>query len=365
MTKKQPKESVNRALEQLYKDTWRDLSAEGYQDAMVKLRKTNANLARRLERQLAPFLRDKIFRRRRVDWVNTSHGLRARLDLLSENPRLTQDVRVVRKVLSIPDDQVKPTKGDPLWKELAAVVKPALVKREVEGIMAARWHIVHVQEAGSEKVSYDEDTAHLLSESMFKTAVASAHVPFTDEGVPSWLGELPSGLAPYDGSGAPLDWAVGRLVERHRLPWSVDLRLTFYILTENSDYLTNIELLSVSSSYSYYRPYETYAHTVSVDGIDEFVTKENWMHLWQRYIEPMQRHLWQERGQAPHGRRTVDISLLRIVLPIYESMVTKGIGIKDILANQGEDWDEKLWDMDQEAIRRAMKDLERLLTPKA
>jgi len=365
MKTEKSKEIVEQALKQLYGDGMRDLTSEGYQEALSKLRAVDLASARRVERALATFLKDRIFPLRKRDWVKTSQGLRARLALLPENPYVRQDVKIVRDMLGIPDNQIKPVPGDPLWKDVSRHTNPENVKRVTEEIMAARWHAVHIQEANSEKISQEEETAGIISEPMFRSAVASAHVDLTHTRITAWLREAPSGPPPYDSSAVPLDWAVARMVERHRLPWSAVSPLTFYTLTENSEHVAKIAFLSVTTSYPYYRPHETDALTLSVEGIDEYITQDDWDNVWVRYIKPMQELQWNKRGMMPKGRRTVDILRLGKLLPLYVRKIKDKTGIKQLLENPGDEFDKRVFDMDQETIRRTIRELERLLRPKA
>jgi hypothetical protein len=60
------------ALAVLYGSDPRDLTAEGYQEAISDLRKRDPNLARRVERALAPNLEQEIFPLRGRKWHETS-----------------------------------------------------------------------------------------------------------------------------------------------------------------------------------------------------------------------------------------------------------------------------------------------------
>ncbi len=77
---------IGKALEALYGDGIRDLTAEGYIEAIGHLRKADPAAARRVERLLAPMLKEKLFLRRSRAWHETSEGTRARVVLLPGNP---------------------------------------------------------------------------------------------------------------------------------------------------------------------------------------------------------------------------------------------------------------------------------------
>jgi hypothetical protein len=361
-----PTESRNvaeRALESLYANGGRDLTPEGYQEALAKLRKANPTLAHQVERSLSPFLAEKVFPRRRVKWADTSQGLRARLALLPDNPHVSEDVRMARRVLGIPANQVKPGPSDPVWGTISSAIKDQRKVRKIaQGNLAGFWHQTHVQEARG--IPAERAPDGLISKVMHKSAKASAHARLDGEDVPAWLRRPPSGPPPYDNSAAPLDWITGRVVERHCLPWHAALPLTFYILTENPDWLANIELFSVTISHPQYRPYGVQALHISIEGIDEFVTKEDWELLWKRHLKPYQQRLWRDRGAAPSGRRAVDVSRLRELMPLYRLMVTEKASVRDFISHYAEGGVEVGRELvDQESARRTLTRIETLLSP--
>ena len=144
-------------LEALYGEGLRDLTFYGYTRASQQLRNDDPAMARRVDRRLDPFLRTKVFPRRRREWQETSEGTRARLALLAENPHLERDVRDVRSVLGVPDSQVRVLEGDDLWNQAAEVVRPECVRQEVERQLVGGWHLIHLQAALGREL--DEDIA--------------------------------------------------------------------------------------------------------------------------------------------------------------------------------------------------------------
>ncbi len=358
------KEKIKRALSKLYGRGVRDLTPEGYREALSRLKTSNPNVARQVERALEPYLKEKVFPRRKVSWLNSSQGLRARLALLTENPHFQADVKIVRKALGIPRDQIKPNEDDPLWKEIAsAKIKPNSIRKVWEGNLAGWWHGAHTLLAvGKKDKLSDEELYGPLQETMRLSANKSAQVLFTSKDVPGWLKQKPLGPPPHDSDGAPLDRAVGRLVERHRLPWHAGLPLTFYVITENPEWVKDIELLSVSRSYSHYRPYETSAVGITLEGIDEFITVEDWQGLWERYIKPVQEDAWREKAMKPQGRRAVDPERLKKFLPLYRRTIRSQTSVRGLLSKAAS-LNKFYIDQDQETIRRALKDIERLLYP--
>ncbi|MFC1953993.1 hypothetical protein ACFLU7_00345 [Chloroflexota bacterium] len=282
-------EKENQALDQLYGSGVRDLTPEGYREALSRLKASDPTAARQVERILEPYLKEKIFPRKNIGWVNSSQGLRARLALLPGNPYLKTDIKDVRRVLGIPKEQIKPNEDDPLWKEIASSkIKPKSIRKVWEGNVVGMWHNAHTSLAsGNKDVLIDEESHGLLQATMRLSAIKSARVQFTGKDVPEWLKQIPTGEPPYDSTGAPLYRAVGRLLERHRLPRRAASALTAYVLTENPEWIKDIELFSVSTSYSYYRLYETNANSITVEGIDEFVTLKDWQRLWELYVKPI------------------------------------------------------------------------------
>ncbi|MSQ40944.1 MAG: hypothetical protein EXR55_04675 [Dehalococcoidia bacterium] len=68
----------------------------------------------------------------------------------------------------------------------------------------------------------------------------------------------------YANPAVPMDWAAGRLVERHRLPWHVAAPLTFYVLSRDPDWITRLKPLSVAVNYEDDPSSDPGAFTVSV-----------------------------------------------------------------------------------------------------
>jgi len=255
------------ALRALYGDGLRDLTRDGYQEELRRLRKQNPNLSRQVERILRPYLEKRVFPRRQIEWPATSIGTRARLALLPENPHVHEDALVVRAVLGIPDDQVQADEGSIAWKHLQDFLTPQAARRVAEGSLALSWLHVHIQTAiGQTVLSEDVET---LPPAMQESAVRSAKVKLASADIPNWLQLPPSGPAPYNQDASPIEWATGRLVECHRLPWSIALALTFYVLTLDNHRLSGLEPLQVSINYGDEATRDPDAFTVAVHGIGE------------------------------------------------------------------------------------------------
>ena len=346
--------AIEEALHALYGEGLRDLSPGGYGAALGELRKVNPNLASRAERVLEPYLAKHVFPRRRRQWHDTSEGMRARLELLPGNPHFDVDVKTVREALGIPKGQTQAFAEDSDATEVAVSPPAEVMRRGTDRHLAGIWMYLH-------KAAAQGDTPHIdlvdeLRQDLRESAVASAQVRI-DLAPVDWLRETPRGPAPYDGFGAPLEWATGRLIERHRLPWKAAIPVMLHVLTLDPAWITELEPLHVDIIHS--DPASSSADpesfTVSLKGIDEYVTREDWERVWTDFVHPWQEHIWSKRGGTAKGRRR-DVRRLREFLPVYRDMVGLSLSKSDVVARAH-------GDSDQETIRRAMSDLQSLLRP--
>lgn len=360
MEKKRATESLDeaKALEILYGCNIRDLTASGYTDAMKKLRRADAALARRVERILAPILERRFFPRRKRKWYETSEGTRVRLALLSQNPYVRTDVKVVREILGIPHGHVTATEEHPLWDILESVVRPEGIRRVIEGNLASEWLHIHRMAASALPVEMGE--VELLSGEMSESAVACARRDLSTAEAPEWLRRRVDDIEPCEQKGAPLDWAVRRLLKRHRLPGHVLTPITFFILTQDHSWLEGLNPLSIIVRRNEDSG-DQESFDITVRRIDEFLTKDDWDRIWTNHVKPRQASLWERRGMKPHGRRTLEIDRLKRVLPLYQRMIKEHLQIKDLLRYPLDDL--TMDDLDQESVRRALFDLEAVLTP--
>ena len=350
---------VHEALHILYGNEGRDLTPEGYVKAMHQLRRKGAAQARRVERILAPILKERLFRRRQIEWYDTSEGTRVRLLLLPDNPHIQADVDTIRHVLGIPNGHIYVTENDPLWQQLEASVKPEEVRRVVEGNLAGWWLHTHMKVALGQKV--DETDKEMLSAELLESAVLSATHYLRSDSTPDWIRQPVNESIPSISRLAPIEYCASRLAERYNLPPHSVRSLNFYILTQDPSWITGIDPIVVDISYAD-EPGGHDRFTVCLKGVDEFITKKDWDHVWMDYVRPRQQHLWTQRGMDPQGRRTVDIGRLKRALPLYREMVVNNIGINELLRQPIEDLSQEDWE--QEAIRAAIHDLEKVLAPK-
>ena len=292
--KAEKKARLEDALNELYGgDRVRDLTDEGYRRAITKLRRSNPTRARQVERILAPFFGRRVFPRRSIPWQSSSMGTRARLALLPQNPHLQADLQIVRTVIGVPDGQIQATDAHPLWRRLEGVVQPKAIRRAVEGLLAGPWLHVHRQEAqrgvvdgpGAQRSIPDAPEFDLPAE-LRDTAVASAWVDLSGNEMPEWLRRSPDMVESPGLLEAPIDWASAALLERHHLPKRLAGPMTACVLTMNLDWIASLEPLEVEvthpgGSYTLSRNF-----TVAVRGLDEYVTKADWVRVWEAYVKP-------------------------------------------------------------------------------
>ena len=355
------------ALKLLYgKKGIRDLRPRKWQEALSKLRKESRALSHQVERSLDQVLKKNVFPRRARKWQVTSEGSRARIALLPHNPHVQQDVLAIRDVLGIPDDQIDSTGAEAVLPEISDLDEH--VQNDfAQSLLANAWLVVHSLEAAGGMAP--EDVQQLLPRPLADTAIGAAHMSLAATSSPDWLKKPPNDPPPYDGSGGPIHWAVGRLLERHRLPLQVATYLTIYVLTLNVSRITGLEHIPINVKLKIDPSGATDWFSVTISGLDEYTTREDWERLWLKYVVPEQERLWDLRGMKPHGKRGVDLPRLRRVVPLYRKMVTLGLELKEALVK---DWSqvpgaEAISDVlesdDQAPIRDAVRDLRELLAP--
>lgn len=353
---------VERALEVLYGGGIRNLTAEGYNEAMRKLRKVDPSTARWVERMLGNVLSTRAFPRRGRLWYETSEGIRARLALLPGNPHVELDVRAIREALDIPKGQIHTTEDDPLWKDASALIKPQAVRRVVEGNLVGAWLHLHRLAVWGKLPEEKEGKINILPASLKKSAVNSARTRLDTARIPEWLRVTRQKRKSQHWVAAPIDLAATMLAQRHRIPLRLITSLTYYILTLDPSWITDLQPIEVVVAHSE-SDADPVAFTVTVKGIDELITKADWERIWSHYIKPRQDGIWRQRGMRPQGRRTVDIERLKKMLPLYRRIVLEGVREKYYFREVPEDWGERDLALDQETIRQAIRDLKGLLTP--
>lgn len=349
------------ALELLYGDRPRDLTSEGYQLSLRALRRQRPAIARRVERALEPLVRSRAFPRRQISWQDTSFGLRARLLLLPDNPHLEIDSRSVRAALGVDPELLRGSLDELLMTKAAAEIPGLDFARAVEQNTVSTWISAHRHIASGSSYDPGPDAVRLSSQAI-RMAEESAHADLTDSRNPPWLRE---GLA----KGTPFDDAVARLCEWHRLPStrSISVAVGLYVLTKDRSQVARVSFPMAlvfplpSQDEQITEAYESFA--VSIGGLDEFITKDDWNTLWTHLIRPRQESLLSQRGGQPQGRRTVDIGRLQSAMPLYRKMVLNDLRLEEAMSSLSFAGDAYGADRSSNAARQAVDDLKLLLTP--
>ncbi len=355
-----PKDAAE-AVQLLYGNEARDFTFHGYYEAIKRLRFSDRTLARRVERILAPILKKRFFLRRQREWYNTSEATRARLALLPGNPHVQADVRTVREVLHIPPGHIHTTQEHLLWKQLQDIIRPERVRRVVEGNLVGEWLNIHRKAASGRTI--EEEDSQMLSTGMGKSAMSSASVDLRASEVPEWLRRPLGEPGSYKDMAAPIDWAAGRLIERHNLPRHALTAITMFTLTQDHSWIEGLEPLRIDITRGHDPSSDPEAFSISVKSIDEFTTKEDWDRVWTNHVKPRQKFLWEKRGMSPQGRRTRDIARLKKALPFYQKMVEANLDFKNLYHSPEAFVDEATLEWNIEDLRRTIHDLERILTP--
>lgn len=347
------------ALKMLYGDGFIDLTPEGYAKAINNLRRQSPDKARFVESELDDLL--KIYLpRRRLDWRRTSQGTQARIALLPGNPWMMRDILLIRHIFRIPEGQIHVTDSK-LLTYLRSKVSLKHIQQIADGSLIASWLDIHRKAAKGLPV--EEYDTGLLSRELHQLAVASAKTNLTSDVIPVWLRLRPgNGVRERDKTSAPLDEVVERLIKRHRLPKHVGTALEFYLLTKDPYWVAKLDPMVVEVT-SDTTSGSIGAFAISVKSLDEFITEEDWLRIWQRYIKPYQEQLMSQRGKIPHGKRTATVDRLVKALPLYQRIV-RGDKLSKLLKEKDlQIFDLEIMRYDQETIRRIIRDLNILLSP--
>lgn len=142
----------------------------------------------------------------------------------------------------------------------------------------------------------------------------SSHIMpvFGEKAQISWLQKepiIPGRFTRHFNLIVPLDRCVARLIERYQLPWLCKTNLQRYIMTGRVEYLQSIfpfdiEIDSVTTAIGE-------AIAITVDGIDEFMTKRQWNEIFEKYIKPWQKYYWERRGEIPHSKQQEEEVLMQ------------------------------------------------------
>lgn len=369
MTRKTRNSNRSRSRQERLLDPFRtvqglDLTDENVLAVMERLRKEEPDLAKKLSTSRDPLVNTVVFRRRSRNLHQTSWGTVVRLVLLPDNPHFLKDVKVIREILGIPDDhlQIKSArvKGDSSMDTPSAgsdrdhdLMQPTLIG----------WLRMHRQASGSKEIEPDPLAPEVLKvegpiarvpRQAQQVARKSALIDLAATSSPEWLRRKPEGPGVYQRSTIPIYWAVGRLVERHHLPWRLAPNILDFVLTLNGEFITGLEPLDVSVQKE--SGEDPDAFSIEVKGVDEYTSKKQWDMIWRNRVEPLQRNLLGLRGILPKGRKFSNIERLRSAMDIYQEVVISGVPLNDVI-----NWTETGWE--PEAARRVIQDLRRYIEP--
>lgn len=108
--------------------------------------------------------------------------------------------------------------------------------------------------------------------------------------------------------------------------------MALHVLTANVEFLEGVDLALVLPQLGDM----TESHvSVAVDGfaltiggLDEFITREDWKRVYDYWIAPRQAHLKDLSGSRPQGRDRPDIQVLIEALPMYRRKVRERLTVK-------------------------------------
>jgi hypothetical protein len=357
---------VNDALELLYGSRASDLTAQGYYEALQRIRSWDQSLAKRIERVLDPVLKEQFFPRRKREWYWTSEGTEARVTLLPGNPHFHADVDTVRELLYIPRGYIHATPAHPLWKHLQDIMKlhelnSKRMRRIVESNLAGEWLNIHRMTAAGRMA--EAGGSELLSPKMRESAMSSAGVDLRTGDVPKWLRHPGDALEAQKVMEAPIDWATSHLIKRHYLPSHASHAMAMFILTQDNSWFAGLGHLDISITLNNDPSTDPEAFSVSIRNIDEFTSKDEWDTVWRNYVKPRQEFIWEKRGMRPHGRRTRDIERLKKALPFYRKMVEKKVDFKTLYLSEEGAAEAETLEFEREDLQKTIRQLKRLLKP--
>ena len=360
-----------KAIDELYGDHETiDLTPNGYNKALRLRRMSDPASAKRIERRLKS-LTQEVFPRRGLDWSKTSVARHFRVTHMGLNPHLEADVSLIRGIIGAPEEEGCVQFDDVMVQAWISLhISGAFERGDVADREAPRpADLVPSQDTRDRAVpTLSPPPADILTPIMRERAWGSGSVDLRAASIPEWLRTPPTGPGQYDRPVVPLDWAVGRLIERHRLPWHLAKSLTYYVLTLDRRWVEGLQPFDIRVTLSTNTPEDPGAFRVEIDGLDEFVTKAQWTSFYAR-IRTQIAHLLELRGSTPQGKRGKDPKRLQTYLPLYGCLVKNGCSIKDLQTKRCQrclslvPGSSSGQDPDEETIRRAINDLDELLIP--
>ncbi len=151
--------------------------------------------------------------------------------------------------------------------------------------------------------------------------------------------------------------------------------MKFYVITQNTGYITGLAPFQVTVSFEGLPKKKPGVPRVSfgdiassasgiritVRGVDEFTSQQDWLGIWQRYVRPEQDRLWSLRATGPEGQRR-DVRRLEKGLSIYARMLEEGLSVGELVSRSGPPWVPV--EVEPETLRRLIQDLASVLAPK-
>ena len=195
-------------------------------------------------------------------------------------------------------------------------------------------------------------------------AQASVRTDLSTPNNPTWLRQGRK-------AGSPFDDAIARLCERHRFPYLVGgqivARLGFRVLTGDPGWLDGISFVSTlvqMGAVSSTGATQTFpeAHSVTVAGLDEYVTKSDWDDIYRIYVQPLQESMLRKRGNDPQGRLGPDLPALKQTMPIYRRIVIDRISISEALRREQLEGT-PIGEAHRSVVSRRVSEIARLLKP--
>lgn len=335
-----------------------DLSYENITVALADLERRNPARARRVRRALAPVY-DKLFPRSRKGIEHSSYFRAIRVRFLAANPYFDRDVDCVRSCLGIPD-----------WKlsdlEFADSFLPGLRPEFIEAAhldTAAGWWVsVHRRTAKGWSLAVDSPP---LPRWLIDSAVSGAGLASDAPALPSYLRGMPRVPARYchdAETDVPLLRVAAKLVERYLLPWRAVYPVAFYVLTGAKKYLEAIPEFDVT--WDWVESPLGRSLTVTVERIDEFTTRKQWLSVWDRHVSPRLSPLWQGRGETPHSKRPSTARFENSVYrELYQLFVREGLSPDEALEKLADKYDRPHDLPDRTTVQDLVEDFELLFNP--
>lgn len=288
-----------------------DLTYEGITERLADLERRDRAKARAVRRAIAPLRRD-LFPRSRKGSEHSSYYRALRVRLLAGNPHFQRDIGRVRLFLAVPKWRLSDLK----FAEPSLLRLPAHIVKAAHRDTAASWWVsVHRRAAcGWSPSADDPPLPEWLIDSATSSARLDTNVPILPDHLRGMV-RVPERYAGQVEADVPLFRLAAKLVEHYLLPWPAVVPVAYYILTKAKKHLNGIPEFDMT--WDWIDSPLGRALTVTIQPIDEFTTKEQWLSIFERHISPRLSQLWESRGEKPHGRRP---AISRFENPLYRRL---------------------------------------------